>query len=331
MSKLSNIPVVIESGKKYTTSSGIVAIKDGVKSLNVSDADALEPRLPKPAWLKMVNALHPNYAKVKSVVREHRLSTVCEEAKCPNIGECWSHGTATIMLMGAVCTRACRFCAVDTGNPHGWLDKEEPENAARTVKLMNLDYVVLTSVNRDDLPDGGAKHYAEAIAAIKAHSPHTKVEALTPDFQGVLAHVETLLDSELDVFAQNVETVERLTHPVRDKRAGYWQTLHVLAHAKQYRPNVLTKTSLMLGLGETIEEVLQAMDDMRRMNVDILTLGQYLQPTKHHLPVVRYVTPEEFNMLRDVGLEKGFFEVASGPFVRSSYRADRVFKRLPLE
>lgn len=331
MSKLSEIPVVIESGKKYTTSSGIVAIKDGVKSLNPSEADASEARLPKPAWLKMVNALHPNYAKVKSVVREHRLSTVCEEAKCPNIGECWSHGTATIMLMGAVCTRACRFCAVDTGNPHGWLDKEEPENAARTVKLMNLDYVVLTSVNRDDLPDGGAKHYAEAITAIKAHSPYTKVEALTPDFQGILAHVETLLDSDLDVFAQNVETVERLTHPVRDKRAGYWQTLNVLAHAKQYRPNVLTKTSLMLGLGETLEEVLQAMDDMRRMNVDILTLGQYLQPTKHHLPVVRYVTPEEFNTLRDLGLNKGFFEVASGPFVRSSYRADRVFKRLPLE
>lgn len=328
MSKLNQIPVVVESGKKYTTSAGVVAIKDGVKSLGDVSSEA---RLPKPAWLKMVNAIHPNYAKVKSVVREHRLSTVCEEAKCPNISECWSHGTATIMLMGAVCTRACRFCAVDTGNPHGWLDQDEPENAARTVKLMNLDYVVLTSVNRDDLPDGGATHYAKAVKAIKALSPHTKVEALTPDFQGVSAHVEILLDSGLDVFAQNLETVERLTHPVRDNRAGYWQTLNVLAHAKQYQPRVLTKTSLMLGLGETMAEVLQAMDDMRRMKVDILTLGQYLQPTKHHLPVVRYVTPEEFEHLRQLGLEKGFFEVASGPFVRSSYRADRVFKRLPLD
>ncbi len=322
MSKLSQIPVVVESGKKYTTSSGIVAIKDGIKS-----TESTNVRLPKPAWLKMVNAVDPNYVKVKSVVHEHRLSTVCEEAKCPNIAECWSHGTATIMLMGAVCTRACRFCAVDTGNPNGWLDQDEPENAARTVKLMDLDYVVLTSVNRDDLSDGGAKHYAKTVMAIKAHSPHTRVEVLTPDFQGVHAHVEILLDCDLDVFAQNVETVERLTHPVRDNRAGYWQTLNVLAHAKQYRPAVLTKTSLMLGLGETFDEVLQAMDDMRRVNVDILTLGQYLQPTKYHLPVVRYVTPEEFNALREIGLQKGFFEVASGPFVRSSYRADRVFKR----
>jgi lipoic acid synthetase len=264
---------------------------------------------------------------VKEQVKEHRLSTVCEEAKCPNIAECWSHGTATIMLMGSVCTRACRFCAVDTGNPHGWLDKEEPENTARTVALMNLDYVVLTSVNRDDLPDGGANHYAEAIRAIKSRCPQTKIEALTPDFQGHHQDVATLLDSGVDVFAQNVETVERLTHPVRDNRAGYRQTLDVLAFAKQYRPDVLTKTSLMLGLGETNEEILQTMDDLRAQQVDILTLGQYLQPTKNHLPVIRYVTPELFIELRDIGLQKGFFEVASGPLVRSSYRADRIFKR----
>ena len=258
---------------------------------------------------------------------KHRLSTVCEEAKCPNIGECWSHGTATIMLMGAVCTRACRFCSVDTGNPQGWLDHDEPENTANTVALMNLDYVVLTSVNRDDLVDGGAKHYAAAIQAIKSRSPRTKVEALTPDFQGVEADVATLLDSGVDVFAQNVETVERLTHPVRDNRAGYLQTLRVLAFAKRYRPEVLTKTSLMLGLGETDEEIVATMDDLRAHQVDILTLGQYLQPTRNHLPVARYVTPEQFLKFREIGLAKGFFEVASGPLVRSSYRADRVFKR----
>ncbi|MDP1604401.1 MAG: lipoyl synthase [Legionella sp.] len=322
MKKLIDIPVVVESGQKYKTSQGIVAIKDGVKT--VDDAHV---RLPKPKWLRIVNHTTPAYSRVKEQVVEHRLATVCEEAKCPNIAECWSHGTATIMLMGAVCTRACRFCAVDTGNPHGWLDKDEPANTANTVALMNLDYVVLTSVNRDDLSDGGAQHYADSVRAIKSRCPHTKIEALTPDFQGVEKDIAILLDSGLDVFAQNVETVERLTHPVRDNRAGYWQTLNVLAFAKKYRPDVLTKTSLMLGLGETDEEIIKTMDDLRAQNVDILTLGQYLQPTKNHLPVMRYVTPEKFIEFRDIGLQKGFFEVASGPLVRSSYRADRIFKR----
>ncbi|KTC85368.1 MULTISPECIES: lipoyl synthase [Legionella] len=322
MSKLIDIPVVIESGRKYKTTQGVIAIKDGVKS-----TESPSERLPKPKWLRIVNQTTPAYSKVKEQVTKHRLATVCEEAKCPNIAECWSHGTATIMLMGAVCTRACRFCSVDTGNPHGWLDAQEPENTANTVALMNLDYVVLTSVNRDDLPDGGAKHYADTVLAIKARCPNTKVEALTPDFQGVEKDVATLLDSGVDVFAQNVETVERLTHPVRDNRAGYWQTLNVLAFAKRYRPDVLTKTSLMLGLGESDEEIIKTMDELRAQNVDILTLGQYLQPTKNHLPVARYVTPETFVELREIGLQKGFFEVASGPLVRSSYRADRVFKR----
>lgn len=322
MTKLQDIPVVVESGQKYKTTDGIVAIKDGVKA-----QDLVHERLPKPKWLRIVNQTSPKYAHVKEQVKEHRLATVCEEAKCPNIAECWSHGTATIMLMGAVCTRACRFCAVDTGNPHGKLDLDEPENTARTVALMNLDYVVLTSVNRDDLVDGGAAHYANAIRAIKLKSPKTKIEALTPDFQGVKKDIAVLLDSGVDVFAQNVETVERLTHPVRDNRAGYWQTLEVLEYAKTYRPDVLTKTSLMLGLGETDEEIIQTMDDLRRMQVDILTLGQYLQPTKNHLPVMRYVTPETFAHLREIGLQKGFFEVAAGPLVRSSYRADRIFKR----
>lgn len=316
-----NIPVVVESGKKYKTAEGIIAIKDGVKATDEADT-----RLKKPKWLRITNTLSPAYSEVKDQVKKHRLATVCEEAKCPNIAECWSHGTATIMLMGAVCTRACRFCAVDTGNPHGWLDKDEPENAATTVELMKLAYVVLTSVNRDDLADGGAHHYAKAIQAIKKRCPQTKVEALTPDFQGVEKDVATLLDSDLDVFAQNVETVERLTHPVRDNRAGYQQTLNVLKFAKCYKPTVLTKTSLMLGLGETDEEILHTMDELRAHQVDILTLGQYLQPTKNHLPVMRYVTPEKFLEFRDRALEKGFISVASGPLVRSSYRADQLFR-----
>ena len=249
--------------------------------------------------------------------------TVCEEAKCPNIGECWNAGTATLMLMGEVCTRACRFCAVDTGNPHGWLDTEEPANAARTVELMGLRYVVLTSVNRDDLPDGGAAHFAACVREIKRRCPQTAVEALTPDFQGVLGDVETVVASGLEVFAQNVETVRRLTHPVRDPRAGYEQTLAVLEHAKRHRPAVLTKTSLMLGLGETESELLETMDELRGVGVDLLTLGQYLRPTSNHLPVERYVTPAEFDALREAALERGFLECVAGPLVRSSYRAER--------
>jgi len=267
------------------------------------------------------------FQAVKALVSEYRLATVCEEAKCPNIGECWNAGTATIMLMGAVCTRACRFCSVDTGNPHAWLDVEEPENAARTVELMKLKYVVLTSVNRDDLPDGGAGHYAACIRAIKERCPETAVEALTPDFQGVLADVETVVDSGIEVFAQNVETVRRLTHPVRDPRAGYEQTLRVLQHAKRYKPTVLTKSSLMLGLGETDAEIEETLDDLRAAGVDIVTLGQYLRPTLNHLPIERFVTPEEFDRYRESALRRGFLECVSGPLVRSSYRAEQALNR----
>jgi lipoic acid synthetase len=231
------------------------------------------------------------------------------------------------MLMGAVCTRACRFCAVDTGNPRGWLDQDEPANAANTVALMKLKYVVLTSVNRDDLSDGGAAHYAACIRAIKQRTPGTAVEALTPDFQGVLSDVEVVVDAGLEVFAQNVETVRRLTHPVRDPRAGYERTLQVLAHAKRHNPRVLTKTSLMLGLGETDEEIAQTMDDLRAIQVDILTLGQYLRPTLNHLPVQRFVTPAEFDQYREWALARGFLECVSGPLVRSSYRAEQALNR----
>jgi lipoic acid synthetase len=231
----------------------------------------------------------------------------------------------TIMVLGSVCTRACKFCAVDTGNPRGWLDPLEPLHVAQAVAEMGLKYVVITSVDRDDLPDGGAAHFAEVVRQIKRLNPSVKVETLTPDFQGRLADVETVLQGGQEVFANNLETVRRLTPRVRDPRAGYDQTLRVLEHAKKVRPEVLTKSSLMLGLGESDEEIRQALRDLRAVGVDIVTLGQYLRPTQHHLPVERYVTPEEFAQYRDWGYEEGFMEVFSGPLVRSSYRAEKVF------
>ncbi|MBS0387400.1 MAG: lipoyl synthase [Proteobacteria bacterium] len=323
MGEFKSIPVVSappRSGEKYLTPQGFTAIKDGARARAGAPA-----RVPagKPRWLKAPLAAGAGYDAVRRTVREHRLATVCEEAKCPNIGECWNAGTATIMVMGAVCTRACRFCSVDTGNPHGWLDADEPANVAASVELMKLRYVVLTSVDRDDLPDGGAAHYAACVRAIKQRTPGTAVEALTPDFQGVLHDVERVIESGVDVFAQNIETVRRLTHPVRDPRAGYEQTLAVLAHAKAHRAAVLTKSSLMLGLGETEQEIGECMDDLRAAGVDILTLGQYLRPTVHHLPVERFVTPEEFLRYRDWALDRGFRECVSGPLVRSSYRAEQ--------
>ena len=327
---LKDIPVVRDdgagsgertrSGEKYVTPQGFSAVKDGIKARGGVDRRGLAG---KPRWLKAPIAVGEGYDFVRRTVREHRLATVCEEAKCPNIGECWNAGTATIMLMGAVCTRACRFCAVDTGNPRGWLDAQEPANVAASVALMRLRYVVLTSVNRDDLADGGAAHYAACVRAIKQRTPTTAVEALTPDFQGVLRDVEVVVDSGLEVFAQNVETVRRLTHPVRDPRAGYEQTLAVLAHAKRHRPQVLTKSSLMLGLGETPAEIAQCMDDLRAAGVDILTLGQYLRPTVNHLPVARFVEPAQFERYREWGLARGFRECVAGPLVRSSYRAEQ--------
>ena len=333
MSELKGIPVVAEaqrarSGEKYLTPQGFTAVRDGIKGPRGA-APAQEP--PKtqrlPGWLRARAPTGAGFHQVRTLVRQHRLATVCEEAHCPNIGECWNAGTATIMLMGAVCTRACRFCSVDTGNPHGWLDAQEPENAARTVALMKLRYVVLTSVDRDDLPDGGAAHYAACVRAIKRRNPGTAVEALTPDFQGVLADVATVLDSGVEVFAQNIETVRRLTHPVRDARAGYEQTLAVLGHAKRHRPAVLTKSSLMLGLGETDAEIDTTLGDLRTAGVDLVTLGQYLRPTLNHVPVERFVTPAEFDRYRERALALGFLECVSGPLVRSSYRAEQALNR----
>ena len=313
----------IKSGEKFSTPQGFKAIKNGVKA----GAHARTDIERKPPWLRVSVGGGERYRAVKETVTKHRLATVCEESHCPNIGECWNHGTATIMLMGATCTRACRFCAVDTGNPKGWLDLQEPTNAAESVRLMALNYVVLTSVDRDDLSDGGAGHYAACVKAIRALNPNTAVEALTPDFNGDKDAVFTVVNSGLQVFAQNLETVERLTHMVRDPRAGYQQTLDVLATAKRANPSVLTKSSLMLGLGEGAAEIKQSLRDLRRHDVDIVTLGQYMRPTKNHLPVERWVSPAEFEALRTFGLGLGFTEVASGPLVRSSYRADRVFER----
>jgi len=317
------IPIV-KSGSKYKTEEGFSAIKNGVK--NRRDSEPLVHGQ-KPKWLRAKMPAGKGYSAVHRIVKEHRLSTVCEESMCPNIGECWNAGTGTIMVMGAVCTRACRFCAVDTGNPQGRLDEQEPANTGRAVRLMGLEYVVITSVDRDDLADGGAAHYAACVREIKKQNPQTAVEALTPDFNGVMEHVEIVVASGLEVFAQNVETVKRLTHPVRDPRASYEQTISVLAHAKKHRPEVLTKTSLMLGLGERNNEIMRTMDDLRDANVDILTLGQYLRPTPNHLAVERYVPPEEFDMYRQEGLEKGFFEVVAGPMIRSSYRAEQVLQK----
>jgi len=324
MSELKGIPVVVSSGSKVTKPQGFTAIKNGVKHRRDS---APVPRGNKPDWLKVRIPTGEGYQKVKKTVREHRLATVCEESMCPNMGECWGAGTATIMLMGDVCTRACRFCSVDTGNPRGWLDPDEPRQAAESVELMGLKYVVLTSVDRDDLEDAGAGHYADCIRAIKARCPQTAVEALTPDFQGCMALVEQVVDSGLEVFAQNVETVERLTHPVRDPRASYETTLRVLEHAKRHKPEVLVKTSLMVGLGETDGEIRQTLRDLRGIGCDIVTFGQYLRPTVNHLPVERYVHPDQFEQYRQWGLEMGFLEVVSGPLVRSSYRAERVLEK----
>ncbi len=322
MTSFKGIP--IESGAKYTTAAGFTAIRNGIKPRSGS---AIADTGRKPDWLRVRLVSGGRYADVQRTVHEHRLATVCEESMCPNIGECWNAGTATIMLMGHVCTRACRFCAVDTGNPRGWLDAEEPENAARSVELMGLKYVVLTSVDRDDLPDGGAGHYAACVRAIKARNPGTAVEALTPDFAGDLAAVATVVDSGVDVFAHNLETVRRLTPEVRDPRAGYDQTLSVLAHARAIAgPGVLIKSSLMLGLGETADEVAQAMDDLRAAGVHLLTLGQYLRPTANHLSVREFVHPDRFAAYRQLGLDKGFVEVVAGPLVRSSYRAERALE-----
>ena len=310
-------------GSKFTSPQGTRAVKDGIRP---SALTRMPDAARKPSWLRVKLPAGAKYEAVRDIVRTHQLSTVCAESKCPNIAECWGRGTATLMLMGSVCTRACKFCSVSTGNPHGWLDPLEPANVADAVALMNLKYVVLTSVDRDDLPDGGAGHYAACIRAIHDRTPQTAVEALTPDFAGRHPHVATVLDAGLATYAQNIETVERLTHPVRDPRAGYRQTLAILEFAKGYAPKTIVKTSLMLGLGETDAEIERTLDDLNAAGVDVVTMGQYMRPTQNHLPVQRFVTPDEFRQYREMALAKGFLEVVAGPLVRSSYRAEQVLQ-----
>ena len=305
---------------KTIKENGIVAIKNGIKP----NPNKLVPIERKPTWLRVKSQNSPKFRELKNIVSEKKLHTVCEEAMCPNIQECWSHGTATFMLLGSVCTRACKFCAVDTGNPKGSLDKDEPLKVATSISHMNLKYAVLTSVNRDDLKDGGAEHFSETVKAIKEKAPQVLVEALVPDFLGNKLSIETLLNSQLEVFAQNLETVKRLTKKVRDPRAGYHQTLDVLSYAKEYSPSVITKSSLMLGLGETEQEITSSFLDLRNAGVDVLTLGQYMRPTINHLPVEKWYSPEEFKYFERLANEVGFLEVASGPMVRSSYRADKI-------
>lgn len=280
---------------------------------------------PKPEWLKVRAPGGENYLKLKEMMKGRRLATVCEEARCPNIGECWGGGTATIMVMGDTCTRGCRFCNVKTAKNPGALDPEEPKNVAKSLKELRLEYVVVTTVDRDDLPDQGAAHFAQILREIRAENPHLRLETLAGDFQGRRDLLKVLLDSEaVDVFAHNIETVERLTPTVRDRRATYRQSLDVLRMAKEIRP-VVTKTSIMVGLGETRDEVIQAMKDCLAEGVEIFTLGQYLQPSSWHLPVVEYISPEQFREYEKIGLELGFKFVASGPLVRSSYKAGEVF------
>ncbi|KAI2614963.1 Lipoate synthase [Hypoxylon sp. NC1633] len=284
-----------------------------------------------PSWLKTpIPAGNDNYKKIKSDLRGLGLHTVCEEARCPNISECWggsnkNAATATIMLMGDTCTRGCRFCSVNTNRKPGPLDPHEPEHTAEALARWGLGYVVLTSVDRDDLADGGARHWAETISKIKAKKPSLLVEALTGDFLGDLDMVRLVAESGLDVYAHNVETVEALTPYVRDRRATFRQSLRVLEHAKKARPGLITKTSLMLGLGEQEHEVVAALEELRKVDVDVVTFGQYMRPTKRHLQVEKYVTPEEFEMWRQRALGMGFLYVASGPLVRSSYKAGEAF------
>ena len=294
----------------------------------------LQPPSPRPAWLKVKAPNSPTYHHIRHMLQKLGLVTVCQEALCPNIEECWGGGTATFMLMGDTCTRACRFCAVKTGNPKQILDRGEPEKVAHAIGQMGLNYAVLTSVDRDDLEDFGAGHFARTIATIKKDNPSLLVECLTPDFNACGDAIAVVLASGPDIFAHNVETVERLTPQVRDRRSGYRQSLSVLETVKKKRPHQYTKTSLMLGLGEREEEVRQTLRDLRDVGCDVVTFGQYLAPTvrhKKHLPVVEYVHPDAFAGWRELCYQMGFLYCAAGPLVRSSYRAGEYFMRKVIE
>lgn len=283
---------------------------------------------PKPEWLKVRAPSGESYGQIRNMLGELKLSTVCQEARCPNISECWSGGTATFMLMGDTCTRACRFCNVKTGNAKLGLpavDPLEPEKVAYSIAQMKLKYVVITSVDRDDMPDQGSDHFARTVKTIKKLDPRLIVEILAPDFRGEELLIHHLAKAQPDVYAHNVETVERLTPRVRDPRAKYRQSLKVLETIKKFDPLIYTKSSIMLGLGEQDDEVLQTLKDLRAVDCDVVTFGQYLQPTPKHLKVIDYVTPEKFEWWKKTAEDLGFLYVASGPLVRSSYRAGEFF------
>ena len=272
-----------------------------------------------PDWIKVKAPGSPNYLRLKHILREKNLHTVCEEARCPNIGECWGNKTATFLILGDTCTRGCRFCAIDKGKPLA-LDPEEPRNVALVVKDLGLDHIVVTSVNRDDLLDGGAGHFAKTVFWIKALNPQIRVELLIPDFDGNLQALKTVVESGIEILNHNIETVPRLYGKVRPGHS-YECSLNILSEAKRYRDDVLTKSGLMLGVGETHNEVIATLEELRDKKVDIVTLGQYLQPSNRQLKVDRYVTPDEFNEFKMAGKKLGFRHVESGPLVRSSYHA----------
>lgn len=280
----------------------------------------------KPSWIRVKAPTSKEYAETRQLMRSKSLHTVCEEAACPNIGECWKHRHATVMILGDICTRACRFCNVKTGKP-GLVDEGEPAHVAEAVVSMGLAHVVITSVDRDDLPDGGAEHFSKVIKAVRGASSTTTIEVLTPDFRGKQGALEVCVAARPDVFNHNLETVPRLYNAVRPS-ARYFGSLRVLEKAKELEPEIFTKSGIMVGLGETKEEVFQVMDDLRAANVDFLTIGQYLQPTPKHAEVERYVTPEEFEEYRKVARAKGFLLVSATPLTRSSYHADRDFAEL---
>jgi len=295
---------------------------------NSAPAGAVGTALPggrKPDWLRVRAPGGDSYTMIKKTLRERGLFTVCEEAHCPNVGECWGGGTATFMLLGEMCTRGCRFCAVTTGNPGGWVDHDEPRKLAESVALMGLKYIVLTMVDRDDLDDGGAAHVAECIRQLKRCDPDLIVESLVGDFLGDASAIDTVVEAQVDVYGHNIETVARLQRTVRDARCGYEQSLAALRRAKQHKLAPYTKSSIMVGLGESHSELVETMRDLRDAQVDFLTVGQYLQPTHRHLEVAEWIHPDRFEQLRVEGEAMGFGYVAAGPLVRSSYRAGEFF------
>jgi lipoic acid synthetase len=297
-----------------------------VESIDISkQGDGMSEATKFPEWLKVKSPTGVEYNKIKTMVKDLKLSTVCEEARCPNIEECWNQGTATIMLMGEICTRACKFCAVKTGNPKGFILETEEQNVVSAVSAMKLKYIVLTSVNRDDLPDEGSSHFANVVSGLKQNDPNLIVEVLVPDFSNRDECIDRILVAAPHVYGHNMETVERMTPMLRDRRASYAQSLSVLSKVKQRAPDMYTKSALLIGAGETDEEIMKTLVHLREIGCDIVTMGQYLSPSKRHAPVKRYVSPQHFIQLKREALKLGFVYVAAGPFVRSSYKAAELF------